>query len=231
MKKSILIIVFMFIANFLYADDLYENLRKSTASKIDPVKQLDEVEKYYQGNDYLTKDEFSQVKKTIQETDALLNSGPHDFLLYFTSTSVPTKTMLNVLHQVGILQDNGIMLNSKQYFIGFPDDLETYMKTMDSKIDKHIKIAAVKEKIDRNFHLKIDPRYFYHFGLKKVPAMALAKCPNLVPRIEKCTFNYFIQGDVSLTKFFDEISRKNKKFEKYVKILQGNKIITFDEVK
>lgn len=173
-------------------------------------------------NDYITKEEFSTLEKNIHNIKKEIGTGPYSFLLYFTSSSVPPKTMFNVLHSISILQDNGYKIHSKQYIMGPPADFQGYMMGMYNSInDMDIKVQS---KIKRNFGLKIDPRYFDYFKLKKAPAMAIATCPSLVPDIKNCKFHYIIKGDVSLVTFFDKISETNKEYDKLNKILIANKI-------
>ena len=199
--------------------------------KASPEAQMEFASLMYQDDDYLTKKEFNQVKNTIKQHSKLNEDGPYDFLLYFTSASVPQKTVFNVMHGVGILQDNNVRIDSKVYLVGPPDNFKEFMFKTEDDLNSLLPDMRVQEKVRRNFNLKIDPRYFEFFGLKKAPAMALAKCPTPVPDIKTCNFSYFIKGDVSLTTFMREISKENKNFEKYVKVLQANKIVTLEDLK
>lgn len=189
----------------------------------DVFKQMDTYEKMYQGNAFLSKEEFKEVATDIKAI-AKENKGPFSFLLYFTSGSVPSETMLNVLFSLSILQDNGIKMQSKQYLIGFPEDFEKYIVDINDLISE--KYAKNKEEqIKRNFAMKIDPRFFEKFNLKEAPAMALATCPNATPDIEQCKLHYVMRGDISLYTFFDTIAKEDKRYEKLTRILIANKIV------
>lgn len=220
MFKKTLLIITLAVYSFAFNAEEFTHLQK----KADPFQQIKFAKTLYQGDSYISKDEFNQLEKQILETTKVIKDGPFDFLLYFSSSSVPTKNLFNVLHEIGILQDNDIRLDTKMYFMGPPEKFKEYMYKIEEDMNK-IPLLAAEEKVRKNFSLKIDPRYFHKFDLKKAPAMALAKCPGIVPNIKECKFSYLIKGDVSLTSFFYEISLKNKKFEKYVKLLQGNKIV------
>ena len=85
--------------------------------------------------------------------------------------------------------------------------------------------AQLKTYIVDNFHLKLDPRFFKTYDIKKAPAMALAICDSGVPDIKSCKIRYLIRGNVSLEVFFDKISKYEKKYKDYVRYLQANKIV------
>lgn len=206
-----LLLIFVF-SIFLYAEGPVDTV----FNKMDFVKPM------IPENDYITKSEFEHLEKNIKKINKQIGEGPFSFVLYFTSSSVPTKTMFNVLHGISILQDNGYKIYSKQYVIGPPENFQEYMNKMNDDIN--LFSLTVQSKVKRNFGLKIDPRYFDYFKLKKVPAMAIATCPTLVPDIEKCKFHYIIKGDVSLVSFFDRISETDKSYDKLSKILIANKI-------
>lgn len=214
MKKIILLISFI---QCLFAGDLP---RYTTE---DVFKQMDTYEKMYQGNSFLSKEEYKEVSNSIKEI-AKENKGPFSFLLYFTSGSVPSETMLNVLFSLSILQDNGIKMQSKQYLIGFPEDFEKHITDINDLITKKYD-KSKEEQMKRNFALKIDPRFFEKFELKEAPAMALATCPSSTPDIEKCKIHYLMKGDISLYTFFDTIAKEDKRYEKLTRILIANKIV------
>ena len=132
--------------------------------------------------------------------------------------------MLNNIFSVGLLQSNGIKIETKQYFVGIPDDFESFLRKTRKTIDE--KTNLEKSYIEKNFKLKLDPRFFDFFGLKEVPVLALANCNALIPSIEKCEFKYVIRGDVSLLTFFDKIIEEDKSYQKYHDVLIANKILT-----
>lgn len=176
------------------------------------------------GDDYISIEDFKKIEKTIKSVRKDVAEGPFSFVLYFTSVSVPTNTFFNVLHSISILQDNGYKIYSKQYLIGAPNDFKKYLFDMNSALEDKFKSLSTQEKIKRNFGIKIDPRYFDYFQLKRVPAMALATCPSLTPDIEKCKFHYLMKGDVSLLTFLDRISETNKTYEPLTRVLIANQI-------
>lgn len=214
MKK---IIILLLIIESLFSIEIPKNIEK------DIFKQMEVYDKMYTGNDFISKKDFTNIKEEIK-TLSKENKGPYSFLLYFTSTSVPKETMLNVLFSLSILQENGIKMYSKQYLIGFPEDLQGYVKEVDTLITENYKNKR-ENMIRENFGLKIDPRYFETFSLKKAPAMALFTCPSIIPDIENCKVHYLMKGDISLYTFFDTIAKEDKRYEKLTKILIANKIV------
>jgi hypothetical protein len=161
--------------------------------------------------------EVLEARKRIKENLA------SDYILYLTSESVPNYAYMNILHSVGILQENGIHIRTKQYLVGPPKDFEKYMmdkkEYMDKMTDKE------KEKVVENFQLKLDPRMFDLFDIKKVPALVLAYCTAKNPTEKTCKFKYLIRGDGSLTNFFDKIKENDIRYKKHYEVLLANKLI------
>lgn len=203
----------------------YENL-KFKQSDISQYKNLmykgtkTDFSNLVQNSDFLTKNEIKEVKNKVQKYSKYLNKK-RDFILYFTSESVPTNTMLNTLFQVGILQENGFDILTKQYFLGMNKDFKDYLFKMQDKINNKPKFERLK--IIRNSGIKIDPRYFDFFKLKKVPAIALAECTGTTPSFKSCEFKFLLRGDTSLESFFDKIKTYDAKYEKYYEVLLANK--------
>jgi len=183
-------------------------------------KQLDSTEKIYTGSKFITKSEFKSINKKVQYATKLANKK-REFIMFFTSQTVPSSTMFNIMYQTGILQDNGVDIITKQYYIGFGDNFKDYMFNMKDEVAK--KTFQEKEKIVRNSKIKVDPNLFEFFKIKKVPAIALAECIGLNPTIENCEFKYLLHGDASLLTFFDKIKDKNVRYEKYYDYLLANK--------
>lgn len=205
--------------NLLFAED-YNYLTKG----YDINNQINIAESMYKGDSFVSKKDFATLRKEIKETNDLYK-GPFDFILYFTSESVPVDTMLNVLHSLSILQDNNIYMYSKQYLIGFPDGLDIYLNKIQETTENKYKNIQTQEKVKRNFGLKVDPRFFEELNIKEAPAMAFATCPSIIPDVTKCKIKYLIRGDVSLYTFFDKISEIDPKYEILKKILIANKIV------
>ncbi len=203
------------VNNFNIAD--YEQLQK-----INFIDQLRLAEKNFKGNNYISKEEMTQITNTISEVTKNANT-PQDFILILTSETVPNKIIINNLLSVGILQSNGIDIETKIYFQGIPEDMETYMKTLTKEIDNYNEEA--KELISENVKVKIDPRFFQIFDLKKAPALVFASCPSQVPDVKKCEYKYLIRGDSGLINFFDKIRNIDNKYEKYYRYLIANKIV------
>ena len=175
----------------------------------------------FQGNDFITKEEYTNISTMIKKINKA-HEGPHHFILYLTSSSVPNNTIMNILHSLAILQDNGYNIYSKQYLIGPPDDFQGYMMKFKSDLEKLHPTLGVQEKIKRNFGLKIDPRFFYKYNVKSVPMIIPATCPNVTPNPDECITHYYMTGDIGLVKFLDRISEKEKAFEPLVNILRTN---------
>jgi len=208
--------------NKAFNKEKFSHMKKHTESDLD--KDIKNSVMFYTGDDYMTKDEYKYItKKVLKARKDLKTNLASEYILYLTSETVPNNALFNILHSVGILQENGVHIRSKQYLIGPPKDFENYMLDKKSFIDA--KTEKEQLKIYDNFHLKIDPRMFDMFKIKKVPAIVLAYCTAKNPTKKTCKFKYLIRGDGSLTNFFDKISEKDPKYKKYYEYLIANKLI------
>jgi len=180
------------------------------------------IKTLYKGNEYLSKEEAILLLKQIKGLGDIARKD-HEFILYFFSKTVPKNATTNVILDVGILRENGIDIETKQYLRGPTKDFKNFVMNWKNYIDEYP--AQLKTYIVNNFHLKLDPRFFKTYDIKKAPAMALAICDSAVPDIKSCKIKYLIRGNVSLEVFFDKISNYEKKYKEYVRYLQANKII------
>ena len=202
-------------------DNLINNIKKDVNNiDMDLINSI----KRYSGDEYMTKDEYKQVvKKVISARKNIQENEISEYIIYLTSESVPNAAYVDILHSVGILQENGVKIKTKQYLVGPPDKFEEFM------IEKKDYINGLTEKergyILHNFTLKLDPRLFELFKAKKVPVIIYGVCKGKNPVKEKCLFKYLIRGDGSLTYFFDKIAEIEPKYKKYYEYLIGNKII------
>lgn len=199
----------------------YKHLEKPK-SDLDRDIELSKI--LYKGDDFMTKEEYiTLADKVLEARKFLKNNLASEYILYLTSESVPNYAYMNILHSVGILQENGIHIRTKQYLVGPPKDFKKYMMDKKEYMDKMTNKEM--EKVVDNFQLKLDPRMFDMFDIKEVPALVLAYCTAKNPTKKTCKFKYLIRGDGSLTNFFDKISEKDIKYKKYYEILLANKII------
>lgn len=208
----------------------YKSLEPSQAPKSQMLQDL--INNPAPNDKFLTPKEQRQIGLGLQ--DALQEiSGPKDYILFFMSATVPRATTAHVLRDVSILQENGFKVASKQYVFGIPDDMKNYMVEW----EKYLKSlpGKVSNYVIPNFGLKIDPRFFKVYEIKKVPAIAYATCAGDIPDVSTCKIAYLIHGDVSLTTFFEQIVRNAKDrdttlFKEYIKVLDANKIYESDLV-
>jgi len=201
----------------IYSEDIEKSLKKANS----PEEMLEIAE----GIDPIASEmTLSQKKDLIKKLRYIINKnkGGFDYLLYFYSKSVPKLDVTNILQEIGILQHNGINLNTKQYMIGYPKDYKDYMLSWRDKLNSY----PIKQRkyVVNNFHMKLDPRFFEVYDIKEVPAMALVKCKNAIPEPDSCRIYYLSRGLSSVETFFDKISKLDKRYYKYVKILQANDI-------
>lgn len=176
--------------------------------------------KSYKGTKFLTKAEFRNTMYKVNKIKRYLNRK-REVLLYFISESMPKVILYRILFQVGILQENGFNIETRQYFNGFGPNFKNYLMTMRQEINE--KPGFERVKILRNAQIKVDPRFFTYFKLKKVPAMVLAQCTAPEPGFNTCKFQFLLRGDISLSAFFDKISKIDKKYRKYYNVLIANK--------
>jgi len=193
-------------------------------------KLKDAVKKYPENQKIpMTKKQFSILSnRVIKERKNIEQNMVGDYILYLTSESVPNKSYQNLLLSVGILQENGVNIRTKQYLRGVPKNVKTYLITKMNEI----KELPMKELmyIKPNIGLKFDPRLFDYFKLEKVPVIIYATC-NGIPSPERCKFKYMSKGDIPLSEFFEKIADKtnDKKFKKYHQYLIGNKIVSRED--
>lgn len=204
----------------------YKDLEKNTLNSdlLDIDTQLINSLDLYQGDEYMTKEEYKTISNKVLEARKTIKENlVSEFILFLTSETVPHQTHMNILQEVGILQENGVKIQTKQYLIGAPDDFQKYM--FDKKDYMENLTPKEKKYILKNFVIKLDPRLFKEFDIKKAPAIVYGICSGKNPVKENCNFKYLIRGDTSLTNFFDKISEIEPKYKKYHEYLIGNKII------
>ena len=177
----------------------------------------------YKGDEYLTKNEYKKVATNVLNARKNMKENlVSNYILYLTSESVPDRAYANVLHSVGILQENGYKIKSKQYLYGIPEDFKSFM------FNKKDYFNSLPEKergyILPNFGLKLDPRIFDTFKVTHVPAIIFATCSGNKPSPQTCIYKHIIRGDVSLITFFDKIKEKDSRYENYHNALLHNKI-------
>lgn len=181
---------------------------------------------------FMTSDERKKIRDFLDE-GMQYSQAPKDFLLYFFSTTVPRSSLVNVLHDISILKDNGVYFDTKQYLIGPSANFKEYMlswKDYLNKLPDSVKRGAIE-----NFHLKLDSSFFKVYEMKKVPVLLYAKCATWTPQVGDCKVKYLIRGDTSLRNFFQQIVLENNedkdRFLEYVRVLDANKIYKIDAEK
>jgi len=187
------------------------------------------LDSFYRPNEFLTKEESLKLLKYVYEAKKESTKYSHFFLLYFFTENVPRDSMSNILLGTSLLQKNGIDINIKEYLTGPSDNIKEYLFAWKD----YIQTYPIKYQNDlaKNFHLKFDPRFFKVYEIEKAPALALAHCQSLFPTPKTCKVDYLIRGDVSLITFFDKISKIDKKYTPYKKILEANGIYKLEETK
>lgn len=212
-----------------FAADQFKNVVKEFGyldRKMNFSEMLDFAKQNFKGDKFLTRQEANEIVEKIKKTRELLRK-PQWFILYFFSTSVPKRSLVYFLQDVAILQSNGVPVDTKQYLIGFPSDFRAFLLRTKDAVDKYLvpsdkNIAYAAQK---NFHLKLGPDFFRCYGIKKVPAIALAKCSTVVPTLQSCKTEYLAVGDMPLSEFFLSISKKgDKRFDDWYFYLIANKI-------
>lgn len=204
-------------------------LLKTNSNKIDLSRQLDLSKSLFNGNDFkfLNKNEFNQLDNEI--VDSVNNlKGPHEFILYFYSESVPKSTIANIIDDIYLLQKNGKKILTKQYMFGLPKDPQKYF--MEWKDYSESLSSSKKIGLGDNFAFKTDSRFFKMYEIKQVPAVALATCSTVNPDPMSCEIKYLIHGDAPLITFFDKISKIDNSYKEYYNILNMNGL-NINEVK
>lgn len=179
------------------------------------------IMKKYKGNEFLSKNEALILVDKVYASLLQAKQG-HNFLLYFFSSTVPKKSVTRFLLGVSILQDNGFDIETKQYFVGPPKHFDTFLLNWNKGVEKMP--FSYANKVQKNFHLKFDSRFFKMYKVNKAPAIALARCLTAIPDPDTCKISYLIRGDVKLPYFFKKISEIDKKYLDYYNVLKANKI-------
>jgi len=202
-----------------------KDFKKNFANKFSSMNYKEAkayLDRYYKPNEFMTKEESYKLLDFIYKEKYKLLKYSNKFILYFFSETVPKNSTANVLMSVSILQDNGFDIHIKEYLTGPSDNFKNFMFSWKDFISNYP--IQYQEKISRNFKLKLDPRFFKVYEVKKAPAMALAECQSMIPEPKTCRVKYFIRGDVSLESFFDKISTLDKTYIPYKKALEANGI-------
>jgi hypothetical protein len=149
----------LFISASLLAKFDIDQNTLNKMKQVDLIGQLEIAESFSVDSEYLTKSEFKEISSKLKEYyKKEKNKKPTNFLLYFFSSSVPKESVSTVLHEVGVLQENGINLKTIQYFVGLPDAEGKILKEYKNYIES--KKGDVGDKIRKNFKLKINTDFF-----------------------------------------------------------------------
>jgi len=162
--------------------------------------------KLYQGNDFMTKEEFAKVSSEInqiKQTIRLKSNQNKIFLFVLISSTVPVDYLKNILIDVGVLQDKNISIETKQFTRGLSSQTFNYF----NKLKEAAENLPEKQKnmIVKNFKFKLNPDLFDELNVTKVPALILAECNSTPILNEDCNLKYMIRGDASLPYFFEKI--------------------------
>lgn len=202
-----------------------KSLLETNTNKVDLKRQLDMSSSMYTGDNFLTREEFSDLDTGISESVSNLQ-GPHKFILYFYSESVPKSTVKNMIEDISRLQKSGMKVMTKQYMFGLPADPQTYFNGWQDYLANQS--FSTKKALDENFAYKTDSRFFKMYDIKAVPAIAIATCSSIIPDTDSCKVDYLMHGDAPLITFFAKIVRTDKSYLEYYNILNSLK---YDEVK
>lgn len=197
------------------------DFEKFTKNKRDYDQELNLFSQTFNGSEFLSKEEGVILSKYLRSS---LSESKKDkeFLLYFFSESVPKTSTLNILLSIDILKQNGINIESKQYMIGPPKDYKAYMNNWKDTIERYP--SKYRVSATNSFAMKLDIDFFKELKIKRVPVLALAECKTLIPDMKNCKIEYLMSGDSPLVTFFENISREDKSYKKYVQILNANGI-------
>jgi len=205
--------------------DFASDFKKKYANKFQGLS-YEQAKKYindfYRKNDFLTKEESLILLDYVFKVRNSNTKYANNFILYFFTESVPKNSMANILLGVSALQEEGIDISIKEYMTGPSDNLKEYLFGWNDFIEKYP--LKYQKNISDNFHLKFDPRFFKVYNVKKAPAMAFAHCQSMLPTPKTCKVDFLIRGDTSLITFFDKISKIDKKYLPYKKILEAKNI-------
>jgi hypothetical protein len=169
-------------------------------------KMLEEAKRSADGI-FLTEKEAGILDREIRRSVQDL-SRPKLYLLYFFSSSVPKKDLVEFLRGVAILRSNGVSIESVQYLIGPPERFERFMRD----ISDSVKNAGgeYEKKIAESFRLKFGPTFFKAYEIDKVPVTALAVCDGASPDPRRCKFEYLARGEISLDWFLSKMIDEEK---------------------
>jgi len=156
------------------------------------------------------KSSIDSFKKSYQkEVDRNMK---RPYLFYFTSTSVPIKSMQDFLISTYKIKQIVPELRVVQYFRGLAD-FKNYLPTV---IDLHIQNSSNMH-MAKMLKIKLHPRRFKELNIKKVPAIVYAECYN--DYYENCELKYIVRGDIGVASALKLFSVKDKKFNIWEKAI------------
>lgn len=185
-------IAFLLIPMFLFSLDLQKLADESEAMANEYIdKQVDKTIGEYSAN---TQNDYRAYENEVKELNEEKN-----YILYFTSQSLDGKHQIALTREVARLN---ALHNSKVKVVpmlrGLDDGVFDYAKMLKDELDslpplQKLNTLAATEK------LKLNPKFFKHFKIEKVPVMVTAKCTSGF-NMESCTFYYLSRGETSIVK-------------------------------
>lgn len=166
-------------------------------------------------------EEYAPLVETYREiTDGQEIDKSHLAVFYFTSSSVPARSFINMVKSSHRLDGlNGITVTGILSGVDTNSEKHTVRKYMD-ELMRQLSSSSDKEALAENFRMRFDPIYFHENNITKVPRITLAYCEDdSYP--SDCKPLYYMTGDVNLAYFFEVLSSKNKAYIEYYNVLNN----------
>lgn len=151
---------------------------------------------------FVSEDDINAVNKALGDT--------HLTLMYFFSSSMPASSWNN------FFQASKKLSNSMDYY-GILRGVDPSIKTaLNNDLNQTMRAEGVE------YRMKVQPMIYRDLHIEHVPSFVLAECHGLEFRSLDCDYLYRMDGDVSLSAFFEKLSDVDKKYSKYYHTLVGD---------
>lgn len=151
---------------------------------------------------FVDSDELTAINKKLKEK--------HLTLFYFFSSSIPPASWNRFFAQAGEVRD------SFDYY----GVLRGFGPEVRGALNKDLNRTMLSE--GKQYRIKVHPIMFRELNITRVPVFVLAECEGMQFASRKCEYLYRMDGDVSLAKFFMQLSEKEKRFAKYYHRILGD---------
>ena len=150
---------------------------------------------------------YYQQKEIFKKAE---NEKTHDVLIYFTSRTVPFENYLNMSYELSRLLKVDPNLKMYQVIRGIDTHFADMARQYAQKFSEYNKTKAYSIKALHD-SLRLAPLLFRSLDIKRVPALALARCKGDFKE-SNCKIKYLSRGIIAPSNFFEKIMEYNNTY-------------------